>query len=97
MAANMAAFAHISDTEVTFLEISAVIVIQVKNILCELINYYFFHRYLPDNISYISSVILIIDLYTRAQKEYSSTNSIKCQKPSLMHITKKSPKNNCSR
>ena len=29
MAANMAAFAHISDTEVTFLEISAVIVIQV--------------------------------------------------------------------
>ena len=27
MAANMAAFGHISDTEVTFLEISAVIVI----------------------------------------------------------------------
>ena len=37
MATNMAAFVHISDTEVTFLEISAVIVIQVKNILCELI------------------------------------------------------------
>ena len=34
---NMAAFGHISDTEVTFLEISAVIIIQVKNILCELI------------------------------------------------------------
>ena len=33
MAANMAAFGHISDTEVTFLEISAVIIIQVKNIL----------------------------------------------------------------
>ena len=65
MAANMAAFAHISDTEVTFLEISAVIVIQVKNILCELIIT-FFHRYLPDNISYISHVILIFDLYTRA-------------------------------
>ena len=30
MAANMAAFGHISDTEVTFLEISPVIVIQVK-------------------------------------------------------------------
>ena len=29
----MAAFGHISDTEVTFLEISAVIIIQVKNIL----------------------------------------------------------------
>ena len=28
---------HISDTKVTFLEISAVIVIQVKNILCELL------------------------------------------------------------
>ena len=83
----MAALAHISDTEVTFLEISAVIVIQVKNILCELIIT-FFHRYLPDNISYITHIILIIDLYTRAQKEYSSTNSIKCQKPSLMHITK---------
>ena len=41
MAANMAAFAHISDTEVTFLEISAVIVIQVKNILCELIITFF--------------------------------------------------------
>ena len=27
---NMAAFGHISDTEVTFLEISAVIIIQVK-------------------------------------------------------------------
>ena len=37
MAANMAALGNISDTEVTFLEISAVIVIQVKNILCELI------------------------------------------------------------
>ena len=33
---NMATFGHISDTEVTFLEISAVIVIQVKNILCEI-------------------------------------------------------------
>ena len=87
MAANMAAFGHISDTEVTFLEISAVIVIHVKNILCELIIT-FFHRYIPDNISHISRVILIIDLYTRAQKEYSSTNSIKCQK-ALMHITKK--------
>ena len=72
----MAALGHISDTEVTFLEISAVIVIQVKNI----IYYYFFHRYLPDNISYISRVILIIALYTRARREYSSTNSIKCQK-----------------
>ena len=30
MAANMAAFGHISDTKVTFLEISAVIAIQVK-------------------------------------------------------------------
>ena len=58
----MAAFGHISDTEVTFLEISAVIVIQVKNILCELII-------IPDNISYISRVILIIDLYTRARRE----------------------------
>ena len=37
----MAAFAHISDTEVTILEISAVIVIQVKNILCELIITFF--------------------------------------------------------
>ena len=37
MAANMAALGNISDTEVTFLEISAVIVIQLKNILCELI------------------------------------------------------------
>ena len=41
MAANMAAFDHISDTEVTFLEISAAIVIQVKNILCELIITFF--------------------------------------------------------
>ena len=41
MAANMAASGHISDTEVTFLEISAVIVIQVKNILCELIITFF--------------------------------------------------------
>ena len=41
MAANMAAFGHISDTEVTFLEISAVIIIQVKNILCELIITFF--------------------------------------------------------
>ena len=41
MAANMAAFGHISDTEVTFLEILAVIVIQVKNILCELIITFF--------------------------------------------------------
>ena len=42
MAANMAAFGHISDTEVTFLEISDVIVIQVKNILlCELIITFF--------------------------------------------------------
>ena len=41
---NMAAFGHISDTEVTFLEISAVIVIHViiaKNILCELIITFF--------------------------------------------------------
>ena len=38
MAANMAAFGHISVTEVTFLEISAVIVIQVKNTFCELIS-----------------------------------------------------------
>ena len=38
---NMAAFGHISDTEVTFLEISAVIIIQVKNILCELIITFF--------------------------------------------------------
>ena len=38
MAANMAAFGHISETEVTFLEISAVIVIQVKNTFCELIS-----------------------------------------------------------
>ena len=41
MAANMAAFGHISDTKVTFLEISAVIIIQVKNILCELIITFF--------------------------------------------------------
>ena len=44
MAANMAAFGHISDTEVTFLEISAVIIIHViivKNILCELIITFF--------------------------------------------------------
>ena len=34
----MAAFGHISETEVTFLEISAVIVIQVKNTFCELIS-----------------------------------------------------------
>ena len=91
---NMAAFGHISDTEITFLEMSVVIVIQVKNILCELIIT-FYHRYLPDNISHISRVILIIDLYTRAQKEYSSTNSITCQKALI--ITKQSPKNNCSR
>ena len=40
MAANMAAFGHtcISETEVTFLEISAVIVIQVNNTFCELIS-----------------------------------------------------------
>ena len=38
MAANMAAIGHISETEVTFLEISAVIVIQVKNTFCELIS-----------------------------------------------------------
>ena len=31
-------FGHISETEVTFLEISAVIVIQVKNTFCELIS-----------------------------------------------------------
>ena len=49
--------------------------------------YYFFHRYLPDNISHISRVIFITDFYTRAQKEYSSTNFIKCQK-ALMYITK---------
>ena len=47
--------------------------------------------YLPDNISQISRVILIIDLYMKAQKEYSSPNSIKCQK-TLMHITKKRQK-----
>ena len=41
MAAIMAAFGHISDTEVTFLEISAIIIIQVKNILCELIITFF--------------------------------------------------------
>ena len=34
----MAAFGHISETEVPFLEISAVIVIQVKNTFCELIS-----------------------------------------------------------
>ena len=84
MAANMAAFGHISDTEVTCLEISAVIIIQVKDILCEFIITFF---YLPDNISHISRVIFIIDFYTRAQKEYSSTNSITCQK-ALMYITK---------
>ena len=38
MAANMAAFGQISETEVTFLEISAVIVIQVKNTFCEFIS-----------------------------------------------------------
>ena len=41
MAANMAAFGHIRDTEVTFLEIPAVIIIQVKNILCEFIITFF--------------------------------------------------------
>ena len=41
MAANMAAFGHISDTEVTFIEISAVIKIQAKNILCELLITFF--------------------------------------------------------
>ena len=41
MDANMAAFGHISDTEVTFLEISAVVIIQVKNILCERIITFF--------------------------------------------------------
>ena len=89
----MAAFGHISDTEVTFLEISPVIVIQVKNILCELIITFFigtsqitFHIYHA-----------FIDLYTRAQKEYSSTNSIKCQKALPHAYYKKSPKNNCSR
>ena len=86
MAANMAAFGHISETKVTFLEISAVIIIQVKKHIMWT-YYYFFHRYLPDNISHISRVIFIIDFYTRAQKEYSSNNSIKCQK-ALMHITK---------
>ena len=44
IAAKMAAFGHISDTEVTFIEISAVIIIQVKNILWELIIT-FFHIY----------------------------------------------------
>ena len=91
----MAAFGHIRDTEVTFLEISAVIIIQVKNILvCEFIITFFI--YFGDSISHISRVIFIIDFYTRAQKEYSSTNSIKCQK-ALMHIYKNSPKYNCSR
>ena len=51
---NMAALGNISDTEVTFLEMSAVIVIQLKNILCELSITYFigtctsqiiFHKY----------------------------------------------------
>ena len=89
---NMAAFGHISDTEVIFLEIWAMIVIEVKNIFCEL-SFTFFHtcRYLPDNISHISRVILIIDLYTRAQKEYSSTNS---KSPHAYYT--KLPKNNCS-
>ena len=32
---------NISDTEVTFIDISAVIIIQVKNILCELIITFF--------------------------------------------------------
>ena len=44
MAANMAGFGHISDTEVTFLEISAVIIIHLiiaRNILCELIITFF--------------------------------------------------------
>ena len=41
MAANMVAFGHISDTEVTFPEMSAVIVIKVKNILYELIITFF--------------------------------------------------------
>ena len=86
MVANMTAFGHISDTEVTFQKIS-VIVIQIKNILCELIITFFIGT---SQITFhiISHVILIIDLYTRAQKEYASTNSIKCQK-ALMHITKK--------
>ena len=43
IAANMAAFGHISDTEVTFIEISAVIIIQVKNILWELIITFFIY------------------------------------------------------
>ena len=38
MAANMATFGHISETEVTFLEISAVIVIQVISTFSELIS-----------------------------------------------------------
>ena len=33
---NMAAFGHISETEVSFLEISAVVIIQVRNTFCEL-------------------------------------------------------------
>ena len=92
----MAAFGHISDTEVTFLEISAVIVIQVKNILCELIII-FFIGISQITFHIISHVILIIDLYTRAQKEYSSTNSIKCQKALPHAYYKKIAKNNCSR
>ena len=39
MAANMAAFDHISETGVTFLEISAVIVIQVKTYYVNLLAY----------------------------------------------------------
>ena len=47
MAANMAAFGHISDTEDTFLEIPAVIVkTYYVNLLLVL------HRYPPDNISH---------------------------------------------
>ena len=61
MAANMAALGNISDTEVTFLEISAVIVIQPKNILCELIITCFIG-------TCTSQIILIIDLYMRAQR-----------------------------
>ena len=38
---NMAAFGHISDAEVTFLEISAEIIIQVQNILCGLVITFF--------------------------------------------------------
>ena len=59
---NMAAFGHISDTEVTFLEISAVIVIHViiaKNILCELIITFFIGTQITFHIYHAQSLLLI--------------------------------------